>query len=300
MIRAKIITPEDKAERLRKYVSTINDLPTIPTIIYDILRSLEDGDMEIDDLVEMVFRDQVLTSRLIKMTNSPLFGRLKEVTNVKHAIVALGINRVRILVFSCSVLNVYPKASDKWVINPAKFWEHSFGCALASEKIAEKIGYKDREKAYLGGLVHDLGELTMSLYFKNQFQQVIHKSRIENSDLHIAEQAVFGVDHCGFGGWLAQKWNFPRYLHEVVACHHTPELAKTDPTLVSIVSLADAICRAGDLGYGVIAAKELVLDTEESWRVLVRSYPKLIASDVQEFLHGISEEIKALVRTIFK
>lgn len=300
MLHAKPVAPENQNERLKSRVDKIDDLPTIPTIVYDILHSLEDREVNINELVEMVFRDQVLTSRLIRMANSPLYCRQKEVTTIKQAIVTLGINRVRILVFSCSVINIYSKKT--WLFNPTKFWEHSFGCAVTSENLAVKIGYKDKEKAYLGGLVHDLGELAMSLHFPEEFREVLKKVETDRVGLCEAELDVFGVDHSQFGRWLAEKWNFPLYLSEVIGCHHSPAQAELDPVLASLIGLGEAICKAEDFGYGLNQSPEPLLDVdkEESWRVLIKWYPNLRAEEFQDFMKETKDHVRAIVRSIFK
>jgi HD-like signal output (HDOD) protein len=51
------------------------------------------------------------------------------------------------------------------------------------------------------------------------------------------------------GGWLAEKWRFPKSLIEVIEFHHRPTLARNAPMEAAIVHFADLLVRARGLGF---------------------------------------------------
>jgi len=89
------------------------------------------------------------------MANSPLFGRWQKVDSLRGAVVSLGFHHVSDIAMSCSVLNLLP--GEKTSLDPVVFWEHSLGCALVCRHLARKINLGDPGRAYLAGLLHDLG-----------------------------------------------------------------------------------------------------------------------------------------------
>ena len=107
----------------------------------------------------MIARDKSLAAQCLQMANSPLFGRWQKVDSLRAAVVGLGFQRVSDIAMSCSVLSILPKECTG--IDPVVFWEHSLGCALVCRHFARKISWPDPGKAYLAGLLHDLGIITL-------------------------------------------------------------------------------------------------------------------------------------------
>src|SRR5580704_686707 len=95
-----------------------------------------------------------------------IFGRGQKAESLRGAVVGLGFQRVSDIAMSCGVLNMMPRDSK---IDPVAFWEHSLGCALVCRHFARKIAYPDPGKAYLAGLLHDLGIVVNLWLLPNEF-----------------------------------------------------------------------------------------------------------------------------------
>ena len=65
-----------------------------------------------------------------------------------------------------------------------------------------------------------------------------------------AESGVLGFNHAEIGRLLAEKWNLPAKLAQVIAHHHRPEYAGPFLLEAATVHLADILCRALNMGYG--------------------------------------------------
>ena len=102
---------------------------------------------------------------------------------------------------SCGVLNLTPKDGG---IDPVAFWEHSLGCALVCRHFARKISYPDPGKAYLAGLLHDLGIIVNLWTCRKNSAAAFELARTEGIPLHEAEQSVLGFTHCESGRLLAE------------------------------------------------------------------------------------------------
>src|SRR5581483_11769790 len=79
--------------------------------------------------------------------------------SIEQAAILLGTERLRTLVLTCSVMQFAGKYLPKDQL--MGFWQHSFLSALLSERIARQVDYFEKEQAYLGGLLHDIGQLPM-------------------------------------------------------------------------------------------------------------------------------------------
>lgn len=81
--------------------------------------------------------------------------------------------------------------------------------------------------------------------------EVLSKMEENNISFLDAEKEVLGFGHTEIGAKVAEKWNLPKELVEAIGLHHTPELAKENPILVSIVHIADAMTMMMGVGLGL-------------------------------------------------
>lgn len=286
-----------KAEQL---VGNIDDLPTIPVVATQVLQLLDSPDVDVEEIAELMLTDQVMTARVMKMLNSPVYKPSQEITSLKRALIYLGLRHIREVALTTSYIKAFDASTGAFELTA--FWEHSFGVGMVSKIIAEKIGYKDLEMAYIAGIIHDLGEVFLSNFVREPFEQVLASIKDKPSKLYEAEVEILGTTHCEIGLCMARKWNFPEAYCEVISCHHTPGEATIDPILCSIVNLANLFCSVRELNYGGLEWVSFNLSEEEGWKILKHHCPALAELDVERFCYEIDDAIpnvKSLVESIF-
>ncbi len=203
----------------------LHHIPTIPAVLAPLLRYLEQPVEQIDvqKVTDLIAQDKSLAAQCLQMANSPLFGRWKKIDSLRGAVVGLGFHRLSDIAMSCGVLNMMPKNGLGGGIDPVVFWEHSLGCALVCRQFARLISYPDPGKAYLAGLLHDLGIIVNLWVIPKEFGAAYEVARTQGIPLHEAEQSVLGFTHCDSGRLLADKWDLSPDLREVVSMHHSLE-----------------------------------------------------------------------------
>lgn len=289
-------------DALRSRVKNLKAMPAMPVSLGPLLRRLElpPDQIEIDKVSELISQDKSIVAQCLRMTNSPLFCRHKAVDSIRAAVVALGAQRLRDVLWSCNLVRLVPKGD--WPIDPAAFWQHSFACALVSQQLAKKIEAPEVEKVYLCGLLHDIGEVLNATLLPEEFGAAARKAIAENISLFDAEKAVMGFTHCDTGKLLAEYWALPDDARLVVEFHHTPELAGAGAAVAALVNLADLPCRMREMGYGYYELREVNFQEEPAWSILLRHAPHLGRFDVFRFtmeLEAEAEEISRLVATAF-
>jgi HD-like signal output (HDOD) protein len=290
-------------ELIRERVERLNSIPTVPAIIRPLLFYLERpvDRVEVQRIVDLVSCDEAISAQCLRVANSALYFRSREVRTVHGAIVVLGVRQVREILLSCSLLNLLPK--QNWVIDPLVFWEHSLGCGLVSRFCARKARFSEPKRAYLAGLLHDLGELVNMMSFQEEFRAAAQLARSEQIPLHQAELSALGFTHCDTGKILAEHWRLPEDIREVVEHHHGAQQAKLHPVLVALVSLSDQLCQLNELGYDVNGLPDWKLEEDPSWAVLTREFPTIANSDPAQFLMEMDHfimEARKLVRSILR
>ncbi len=287
-------------ETARQMVAQIDDLPTIPVVATQVLQLLDDPDVNVDKVADLMLTDQVMTARVMKMVNSPIYRPSHEVTSLKRALVYLGIHHIKEIALTSSFISAFEDRGG--VIDISTFWVHAFGVGMVSKIIAEKIHYRDLEKAYLSGVIHDIGEVVLSYYKPKQFAEILETIRHKPVRLVDMEEQVFQTTHNEVGFCIAEKWNFPEAYREVILYHHSPREAVNDPVLCSIVNLADLFCSVRDLYYGGDVWASFNLSEEEGWAILKEKHPELAHLDVERFCYELDDAVpmvKEVVTSIF-
>jgi putative nucleotidyltransferase with HDIG domain len=290
-------------ELIRERVERLNTIPTVPAIIRPLLFYLERpvDQVEVQRIVDLVSCDEAIAAQCLRVANSALYFRSREVKSVHGAIVVLGVRQVREILLSCTLLNLLPKTN--WVLDPVVFWEHSLACGLVARYCAGSVGIQDPERAYLAGLLHDLGELVNMISFQEEFNAAAQLARTEKIPLHQAERSALGFTHCDTGKILAEHWRLPQDIAEVVAHHHESQQALLYPELVALVSLSDRVCHMHDLGFEMNHLPEWNLQEDPSWLVLSRQFPQLTRVEPERFLNEMGQFTLAagkLVRSILR
>jgi HD-like signal output (HDOD) protein len=283
-------------------VQGIQQLPSHPAILFPVLNQLSGNSADIDlhKTVQLVAHDGALSTQLLHMANSPLSGMRQRVTNLRSAALVLGVSRLRDIVTSCFLTQFSPKSGG---MDATSYWEHSLACALIARDLARKLGYSDPERAYLAGLVHDLGILVNMLLIPREFSRIIKAAAETRRPLREVERDEIGITHEITGVLLSTHWHLFDYLSEVMRCHHDVEQATLDPVLAAIVNIADLLCRTSGLGYGYQENLAVSLQNEPAWKIVAAQSPRLQTLDMVCFTREIEsyvKEVRSLVSVLFR
>ncbi|MCG6534048.1 MAG: HDOD domain-containing protein [Syntrophales bacterium LBB04] len=227
---------------LRAKVEKINALPTLPSTLRRLSTVMVKPKITVEEISRFVANDPALTTKVLKMINSAMYGFPGRISSVSHAIMLLGLNVVKGLLLGVSVFEIMQKSMQG-------LWEHSLGCASAARIIAKKKGLKEPDEASIAGLLHDIGKVILILEFPNEYEEAMRDAEENGILIGEAEMKQFAEPHANVGRWLAEKWRFPNNLVEVIAFHHKPQLAKIAPMEAAIVHFSDILVRARGLGF---------------------------------------------------
>lgn len=229
------------AELLKRKVEDLSSLPTLPSFISVVTSMVEDNAVSAQEIGDIIQRDQVLSARLLKLVNSPVYGFPKRISSVTHALVLLGFNVVKGLVLTTAVFNDLAKETSG-------LWKHSLGTALLSRHIGRELRVLDPEECMIAGLLHDLGKVILAHLALEEYVGAMAEAHRRGCHISVVEQEIFGVDHSRIALWLALRWHLPDRLTDALTYHHNPSRAKSSVQMAAIVHLADILARAQEYG----------------------------------------------------
>src|SRR5207237_1434487 len=108
----------------------------LPNVAQRVLQIVRDPEYSIDTFVCVVKTDPALTSRILRLCNSSLFGVSREVTTVGDAVAYIGTRNVVKLVLVTCTANYFKAARGTGFASPRELWRHSMACATACQFLA--------------------------------------------------------------------------------------------------------------------------------------------------------------------
>jgi len=234
---------------IKSIVSKVGDLPSVPAVVTAAIGLTANLESDIADIERILSMDQSLVAKVLKLSNSPHYGRAKEVQTLQEAVLVLGFNAVRSLVLASSAHSMYTdsKTGDMGY----KLWLHSLSTAIASRQIAEHINHPDKEEAFIAGLLHDIGKLILIQKAGDWYEWIVKEVESEGKSFRRVESRVLSFNHCDVGSLLLTQWSFPNNLIQAVDKHHRPPVfgRGETPPLAQIVNLANYMAKNMGVGF---------------------------------------------------
>ena len=237
-------------KELKKRLAKIRNLPTLPIVANNVMKLTQNPDCTTFELAEAISQDQSLATKVLKTANSAYYGFPGKITTINYAIVILGLNNIKNIVLSSSIMKQFSKTDENPLFDQKDFWKHSLLCGIISKKISEKMGIKNSEEMFMCGLLHDFGKLILNSFFHDDFVMALELARDKKITILKAENEVFTFNHSGIGALLLRKWSLPPSLVKAVEFHHYPGESLSAFRTASIVHMADYLCRRIGIGSG--------------------------------------------------
>jgi HD-like signal output (HDOD) protein len=292
-------SPERQKRRKARLMSILTEgLPTLPSYVFELNTLLSAESVNLKRVGKVIRNDPSLSAQVLRLCNSALFSLRRRVLSIEEAAILMGSERLRTLVLTCSLMEFTGRHLQRGEVQT--FWAHSFMSGMLSERIARWMEYSEREQAYLGGLLHDIGALPLLIVageegaLKGETMNGPWGGSLES------EKDYFGMNHCEVGRWIGQAWNFFPSFIDVFENHHHPERSVRDPHLVGIIAAADHFCECHSLTPVTESEPAELEETDSSFgdEFLALCLPRLAAKDRSELTEMLETEYLHLLPMI--
>jgi HD-like signal output (HDOD) protein len=276
-------------ERVLKVVEQNTDVPAFSASARKLMSLVNKGDVNLEQITEIVRLDPGITAKFLKLASSPAFSG-ESITNIQDALMLLGLNEVRKAASAFVVINSFAHFRIK--VDWELFWMHSILTARLTELLAD--AHRECEgKEYLAGLIHDIGKLFLEHHFAKEFEHVIFRAMATGKGMHEAESCLFDITHAEMSAILCQKWQLDKEITGAVQCHHDPSSSKDFALLATCICVADKLsnmCHANI--QGIEKLDEVDITTVPEWKQL-REFPARKALDL-----NMENELQLVQQTI--
>jgi len=212
----------ENKQLFQSVIEKTDNLPTLPGIAIKLLEAVRKKNPDIEEIARILSTDPPLSAKVLKIVNSSFYSLPSKITSVKHAIKLLGINSVKNLALSFSLINKFNFLGSK-IIDYKGFWKDSLIGAITARLLGEKILLSFSDDIFFLGLLQNLGILTLSYCVPKQYDLVMAEVKQDNVSAHDAENQVLGFNHMEVGEFLAKSWGLPDTFYIPIGHHHYPE-----------------------------------------------------------------------------
>jgi HD-like signal output (HDOD) protein/CheY-like chemotaxis protein len=231
-----------------EFQTLINSVPLMPALpeSYSNVRSCITGDeINIEKMANYISQDVAISTALLHWANSALFGQRFQVDTIKKAIIVLGTDIVENLILSESInKTIAGQLPEVQGFDFQQFKKHSMATAVISRLLIKAIHCSDmvkHDRAFVSGLLHDMGKLAAASFFPKQFEKAIAIAKKRNCSLMDAEMKAYGSHHAELGSFLAEWWALPPFIVNAINWHHQPKSTPVERDVIAAAHVADLL-----------------------------------------------------------
>lgn len=249
---------------LRARLSGVDSVPVAPRTYLRLTEAVDDPDVSLEALAAIVETNPVLTAKLLQLVNSAFVGMSTAVSSLTAAIRVLGTKMLRNLVLHVEIAHALDESTTSPHFSSAAHERHALAVARIAREVAGRGAGAD--DAFTAGMLHDLGDLLMAVYLREDYDACHDEARTSGRDRTSVEYERLGFSHAEVGAYVLGLWGLPQAIVEAVAHHHRPErVREKSMDVVAAVHVADALAHELDppsatIGFGTPLNQDFLFD----------------------------------------
>lgn len=199
-------------------------IPPLPSAALEVIRCTRAIEPDLDKVATAAGRDPALAARLLKLSNSSLFGRARQITTLRQAVMLLGLKNVQITAISLALMPASVVHEDD-VAAPMyqAFRRRAVFSAVTARECALATGGALAEEAFLCGLLMDAGVALLMHARPEGWEKVLASFSFGHPDPQV-ENEVLGFTHADLIASLLTQWGLAGIITEPVRAHHDATL----------------------------------------------------------------------------
>ena len=194
---------------LMELVDEVRDLPlTVSAVLAQVISECDNADASVSSLARIMAGDQALAAMVLKLANSAYYGYARKIESLPDAVVLLGFASVKNLAITASITRLLTSDRDEYAGIRSDLFDHSLATAVGA-RILGRTKRISGEKAFVAGLLHDLGLIVLVCYRKPLFGELMRAAESQNLSFDDVELDVCGFEHAELGSLIAAGVEVP-------------------------------------------------------------------------------------------
>lgn len=242
--KAKLPT-ESCAELVQQKLNGGHKIRPFPNSVNRLLAVINNSETPVTTFAEIIESDVALSTRVLRMVNSSLYGFDSEVTSVRQAVSILGQRALKNLALTYAGSSIVT-GDGKTQKQVEMLWSHSLGCATVARILADEVRSINSDEAFLAGIFHDIGKLFFLDVIPDEYSEVFEE--FHGAELSEQEEKLCGLPHTEAGLQLTVTWPLSDEVKGVIRYHHEPEADTSNREFTTLIYKANTISRLFGIG----------------------------------------------------
>ena len=207
-------------DSIRRTVTALGDLPSLPRTYEALTQALADPDASLQKVAKIIEQDVGVSAKVLQLVNSAFFGIAHSMTNIQSAVSYLGINTLKNLVLSVEIFRAFKPQRELPGFSLEELQHH----AQLTAHIAARLPVPKHlaDIAVVAGMLHDVGKLILAWKLSEHFEKMLAEALGAHCPVYKVEEREDGFSHAEIGAYLLGLWGLPYSVVEAVALHHGP------------------------------------------------------------------------------
>lgn len=258
------------------------EIPRFSATASQLVDTLNKGDANVPSVVQLIECEPTISSQVLRLANSPIYGASRVITTIGHAIVVLGFRCVAQQAIAAASGSLFKADDAACKVHRLDTYSQSLAVATTARLIAKQTKVTNPDEAFLCGVVHDVGKLVLFQYAGEAYAQMLDLYPHEKS--LAPEIETYGISHASLGRQCGIAWSLPGHMCVTIANHHLPLEAVADSLSKTLICAA-YLAKKWQLGFGEEAFAE---DTDMESELCNFEDPDL-ASECREQFQAIRD-----------
>ena len=225
-----------------KILQVARALPADLHVLAQLGEMLQDINSELDQIADLLRRDVALAARIVRISNSPMFGGGGAIGSIEEAVNRVGFSEILKLVGTASAARMSERALEHYEIGAHALRDNLLHVAFACEALARRAGI-DPRVAYMAGLLRPLGLMVLDRAGRGQLHWTERFVAAQWPSYSAWEGSKFGVDNCEVAALILEEWRFPREVSAALRVQYLTRAADYENQLAALLNVAGGIAR---------------------------------------------------------
>jgi len=209
--------PDTLAARLK----TCRSFPSPPPVAMKVIELAQNPEIDLATVADTISTDPAIAAKVMRIANSALYARRRQSSNLRQALIVLGLNATLTLALSFTLVATLRRDPPKGFDFDA-YWRRAILAGTWGKLLATEFGRRDAEEVFLAALLQDLGMLAIDKVAPEVYEGIA-PFQLEHGRVAQHEKTHLDTDHRLIGTWMLGEWNMP--AHIVRAVQHSHDLS---------------------------------------------------------------------------
>jgi HD-like signal output (HDOD) protein len=271
-----------------KLLQVARSLPADLQVLSSLGEMLQDVNSELAEIAGLLRRDAALAARIVRISNSAVFGGAGEIASVEDAVNRVGFSEILKLVGTASAARFSERSLEHYDLTAQKLRDNMLYGAFAAEALARAAGAEPRA-AYMAGLMRPLGLMVLDRAVRGQLTWAQRYSNAQWPSYSAWEGGMFGIDNCEVAAMILDEWRFPAELGAAIRGHYLARSADFDEPLACMLNVANGLALRSERALpGEAKWWGLTLEKLEAAGVPEQELPRVVAAADAAFRTAIA------------